>query len=171
MESEEGLLELFARYKDLELRFKGKPDDVIRSLLKFIQQILPAYDLASKLVLTVDLEALLKNIEGIIAFTPEGPVVTIPKERLGGERDAILLHLVKAYVGYRAGRLEKDSLATSEIVSLTGGKPSTVGARLSELVGSGQAERVGRGEYRITTLGVRNFIDEVLPKIKSGEKT
>jgi len=166
----EDLLELFAKYKDMELRFKGKPDDVIRSLLKFIQQILPTYDLASRLILTVDLEDLLKNVEGIIAFTPEGPIVTIPKERLGGERDAILLHLVKVYIGYRTGKLEKDTLATSEITSLTGGKSSTVGARLSELASSGWVERVGRGEYRITTFGILNFIDEVLPRIESGEK-
>ena len=171
MESEEDLLELSARYKDVELKFKGKPDDVIRSFLKFIQQILPTYDLASKLALTIDLEDLLRSLEGIIAFAPEGPVVTVSKEQLGGERDAILLHLVKAYVGYRTGMLEKDSLATGEIASLTGGKSSTVGARLSELVSSGRVERVGRGEYRITTLGVRSFIDEVLPKIKGGEGT
>ncbi len=170
MESGEDLLEVFARYKDMELRFKGKPDDVIKSFLRFIQQILPTYDLASRLVLTVDLEELLKNVEGIIAFTPEGPVVTIPKEKLSGERDAILLHLVKAYIGYRTGRLERDTLATGEITSLTGGKSSTVGARLSELASSGWVERVGRGEYRITTLGIRNFIEEVLPKIEIGEK-
>jgi len=170
VESEESFLELFAKYKDMELRFKGKPNDVIRSLLKFIQQIIPTYDLASKLILTVDLEELLKNMEGMIAFTPEGPVVTVPKERLGGEKDAILLHLVKTYIGYKTGRLGKDSLATSEITSLTGGKSSTIGARLSELVSSGWVERVGRGEYRITTLGIRNFIDEILPKIESGEK-
>jgi len=170
MKIEEDLLELFVRYKDMELRFKGKPDDVTRSFLRFIQKILPTYDLASKLALTIDLEDLLKSLEGIIAFTPEGPVVMVPKERLGGERDAILLHLVKAYVGYRTGRLEEDSLSTSEIASLTGGKTSTIGARLSELVSAGQVERVGRGEYRMTTLGIRNFIDEVLPKIESGEK-
>jgi len=170
MESEEDLLEIFAKYRDLEIRFKGKPDEVIRSLLRLIQQILPTYDLASKLILTVNLEDLLENVKGIIAFTPEGPVVTIPKEKLSGERDAILLHLIKTYIGYKTGKLEKDTLATSEITSLTGGKSSSVGARLSELVSSGWIERVGRGEYRITTLGVKNFIDEVLPKIKSEER-
>jgi len=170
VESGEDLLELFAKYRDMELRFKGKPDDVVRSLLKFIQQVLPTYDLASNLILTVDLEDLLRSLEGIIAFTPEGPVVTISRDKIGGERDAILLHLVKAYIGYKTGRLEKDSLATNEIVSLTGGKSSTVGARLSELTSLGWIKRIGRGEYRITTLGIRNFIDEVLPKIESGEK-
>jgi len=170
VEGEENLLEVSARYKDMELKFKGRPDAVIKSFLRFIQQILPTYDLASRLVLTVDLESLLKSVEGIIAFAPEGPVVTIPKERLSGERDAILLHLVKAYIAYKTGRMEKDSLATAEITSLTGGKSSTVGARLSELVSLGWVERVGRGEYRMTTLGIRNFIDEILPKIESGEK-
>lgn len=169
MESEEDLLELHARYKDIEFRFRGKPDDVVKSFLRFIHEVLPAFDLASRLVLSVDLEDLIRNMEGIIAFTPEGPVVTVSKERLGGERDAILVHLVKVYIGYRTGKLGKETLATNEIASLTGGKSSTVGARLSELVSSGWVERVGRGEYRITTLGIKNFVDEVLPKIEVGE--
>jgi len=169
LEGEGDLLEVYAKYRDLELRFRGKPEEVVRVLLKFVQRILPAFDLASKITLTVDLEGLIENVEGIIAFTPEGPVVTVSKERLGGDKGAIMLHLIKAYIGHRTGRLDKDTLASSEIKSLIGVKSSTVAARLSELVSSGWVERVGRGEYRITTLGIKNFLDEVLPKIEAGE--
>jgi len=170
LSGEEETLEVYVKYKDMELKFKGSPNEVIRSFLKFIQHVLPAYDLASRLVLKVELEDLLKGVEGIIAYTSEGLVVTVPKDKIGGERDAILLQLVKAYIGYMTGRTEKDTLATSEIVSLTGGKSRSVGARLSELTSSGWVERVGRGEYRITTLGLKGFMDEVLPKIGGGER-
>jgi hypothetical protein len=159
-------LELHVKYKDLEVKFTGTPDDVIRSFLKYVRQVLPGYELISGLTLTADLEDMLKRVKGLIAFTPEGIVVTAPREKLGGEREVILLHLVKAYVGYKTGRLEKDSLMTSEIMSLTGGKSGSVAARLSELTSLGWVERVGRGEYRMTTLGVKAFLDEVLPKIK-----
>ena len=159
-------LELSVKYKDMEVKFSGTPEDVIRSFFRFMSKILPAYDLASNLVLTVDLENLLRSVAGIIALTPEGPVITVPREKIGGEKNVILLHLLKAYIGYQTGRLEKDSLSTAEILSLTGGKAGTVAARLSELTSLGWVERIGRGEYRITTLGIVSFMEETLPKIK-----
>jgi hypothetical protein len=169
LSKEESHLEVVIRYKDVETKFTGKPDSVIRGLLNYVSQVLPGYELVSGLALTVDLEDLLKSIKGLIAFTTEGIVVTVPKEKLGGERDIILVHLVKSYVGFRTGRMEKDSLTMGDIKSLTGGKSGTVGARLSELRSSGWVERVGRGQYRITTLGVKSVLDEIVPKLKHGE--
>lgn len=169
MGENEARLELSVKYKDMEVRFTGTADTVVRSLFGFLSKILPAFDFASNLTLTVDLEKLLKRITGLVAFTPEGPVITLPREKLGGERNAILLHLTKSYVGYQTGRLDRDSLSTADMLSLTGGKPGTVAARLSELTSEGWIERIGRGEYRITTLGVKSFVEEVLPKIKPQE--
>lgn len=162
-------LELIVRYRDIETKFIGRPDEVIRALLNFLGKILPAYDLAAQLTLSVDLEDLLRSIRGIIAFTPEGPVIAIPREKMGGDRNAIMLNLVKAYVGYRLGRLDKDSLSVADLIAATGCKSGTVAARLSELTDMGLVERVGRGEYRVTTLGVKFFLDEILPKIKVEE--
>jgi hypothetical protein len=166
---EESELEVVIKYKDVETKFAGKPDGVIRGLLSYLSQVLPGYELVSGLTLTVDLEDLLKNVKGLIAFTPEGIVVTVSKDRLGGERDIILVHLVKSYIGSKTGRMEKDSLTMGEIKSLTGGKSGTVGARLSELTSSGWVERIGRGEYRITTLGLKSVLDEIIPRLKRGE--
>ena len=166
MTEEKANVELSVRYKDMETRFTGRPNEVIRSFLGFMSQIFPAYDLVSGLTLTVDLENLLKNIEGLIAFTPEGPALTIQKESLSGERDAIVLYLIMAYVGYQTGQTKEESLTTSEIISLTGGKSSAVGARLSELTSMGWIQRISRGEYKMTTLGVKAFLDEMLPRIR-----
>jgi predicted transcriptional regulator of viral defense system len=57
----------------------------------------------------------------------------------------------------------------AEMLALTGGKSGTVVARLSELTSLGWVERVGRGEYRITTLGAKAFLDEIAPKLKPRE--
>lgn len=159
-------LELVVKYRDVEARFVGKPDEVIRAFFRFMSNILPAYDLASELTLTVDLEELLRGVKGLIAFTPEGPIVAVPRERLGGDRNAIILNLVKAYIGHKVGRLEKDSLSMAEIMASIGGKSGTVAARLSELTNMGLVERVGRGEYRVTTFGVKFLLNEALPKIR-----
>ncbi|MEM1550865.1 MAG: hypothetical protein QXR13_02895 [Candidatus Bathyarchaeia archaeon] len=159
-------LELIVKYKDVEAKFVGKPDEVMRAFLNFINEVLPAYDLATQLTLSVDIEDLLRSLKGLIAFTPEGPVIIIPREKMGGDKNAILLNLVKAYIGYRVGRLEKDSLSVADLTSATGCKSGTVAARLSELADMGLVERVGRGEYRVTTFGVKIFLEEILPKIK-----
>jgi hypothetical protein len=169
LSKEESQLEVVIKYKDVETKFTGTPDSVIRSLLNYVSQVLPSYELVSGLTLTVDFEDLLRNVKGLIAFTPEGIVVTVPKEKLGGERDIILVHFVKSYIGFKTGQMEKDSLTMGDIKSLTGGKSGTVGARLSELTSSGWVERVGRGEYRITTLGLKSVLDEIVPKLKHGE--
>ncbi|MEM2375810.1 MAG: winged helix DNA-binding protein [Candidatus Bathyarchaeia archaeon] len=167
MTSGENILELTVKYKDVETKFSGKPDDVIRAFFGFMSRVLPTYDFASKLILTVDLEELLNSVRGLIAFTPEGPAIIISREKLGGDRNAVILNLIKAYIGYKTGRLEKDTLSMAEITASTSIKSGTVAARLSELTNMGFVERVGRGEYRITTLGIKFFLDEVLPKIKS----
>lgn len=169
--SGEEKVELIVKYRDIEAKFAGSPDEVIRAFFSFMSRVLPAYDLASNLILTVDLENLLKSVKGLIAFTPEGPVITVSRDKIGGDRNVIILNLIKAYIGYRAGRLEKDSLSKPEITASTGVKGSTVAARLSELTDAGLVERVGRGEYKITTLGVKVFLDEILPKIRSGEES
>ncbi|MEM2248698.1 MAG: winged helix-turn-helix transcriptional regulator [Candidatus Bathyarchaeia archaeon] len=163
----EETLELTVKYRDVEAKFSGRPDEVIRAFFGFMSRVLPAYDFASQLTLTIDLEDLLRGIRGLIAFAPEGPVITVPREKVGGDRNLIMLNLIRAYVGYRTGRLEKDTLSMAEITASTGVKSGTVAARLSELTDMGLVERVGRGEYRVTTLGVKFFLDDVLPKIRA----
>ena len=169
MYGEEANLELTVKYKDVETKFTGKPDEVIKAFSKFISEYLPTYDLASQLILTVNLEELIKSVKDLIAFTPEGPVVIVPRGKLGGDRNIIMLNLIKAYIGYKIGRLDRDSLSTAEIMTATGSKSGTVAARLSELTNMGLVKRVERGEYKITTLGIKFFLDEILPRIKPEE--
>ncbi len=171
MTVEEGKVEVLVKYQGMEVKFTGTINEVTRSFLEFMGKILPNYDIVSRLTITVDFEKLLKDLEGIIAITPEGLIVTIPREQIG-ERENILLHLIKTSVGYQLGKLDKDSTSVAEILTLTGGKPSSTAARLSELVDQGWVDRIGRGEYRVTTYGITSFIENILPKIKeiSGEK-
>jgi hypothetical protein len=149
-------VEVVVTYRGLEVKFSGAINEVVRFFLEFLNKMLPSYELISRLT----------EVEGIIAIAPEGLIVTIPQELLG-EREVILLHLVKTYVGYQLGKVDQDIMSISDIISITSGKPSSSAARLSELVQMTWVERVGRGEYRITTYGIKAFSEEVLPKIKS----
>jgi hypothetical protein len=164
---EEGRVELLVRYRGMEVRLNGTPSEVTRAFLEFMGKILPGFELVSRLVLTVDLDRLLHDLEGIVAVTNEGVVLTVPREKVG-ERDNIILQLVKASIGFQLSKRDSDAVSIAEILSQTGGKPSTTAARLSELVDLGWVERVGRGEYRITTLGLKSFQDTVCPRLKPG---
>jgi hypothetical protein len=157
------VLEVIVNYKGMEIKFSGSPDEVLRSFLDFFNKVLPGYSLVSNLTLSTDLEQLLRDLEGIIAITPEGIIVTVPKEDIV-EREALLLHLVKVFIGYKLGNYAKDSIAISELLNVSGGKPSSIAARLSEMVNLNWVERVGRGQYRITTYGIKSFQETVLPK-------
>jgi len=141
---------------------------VIKAIFGFISKAYPAYETVSRLTLTVDLEELLKELEGIVAFTPEGAVIPISKDRLGklSIRELIALHLTKAFVGNQLGKADKSSLSVDELLTAIGGRIGAMAGRLSEMVNEELVERVGRGEYRITTYGLKQFQTAILPKIR-----
>jgi len=166
MSVDEGKVEVYVRYQGMEVRFSGTANEVTRLFLDFMGKIFPNYDLISRLTITVDLESLLKNLEGIIALVPEGVIITLPREKMG-DREVILLNLVKMSVAHQLNKSDKDSVSIADLLKTTGGKPSSTAARLSELVDLGWVDRVGRGEYKITTYGLKSFIETDLPKLKT----
>ena len=166
MNVDEEKVEVSLKYQGMEVKFSGTINEVTRLFLEFMNKNLPGYELISRLTLTVDLTSLLKNIEGIVAITPEGLILTVPREKIN-DREIILLNLVKMSVAYQLSKSDKESVSIADLLKATGGKPSSTAARLSELVDIGWVDRVGRGEYKITTYGLTSFIEVVLPKIKS----
>lgn len=169
MSSEEEKLEVSVKYGQFESHFVGTVDEALRGVIGFISKVCPTYDLASRLVMTVDVEKLIEDLEGIIAITEEGLVSTIPSDLLS-DKEAIRLQLIKAYLGYRLARRDKETMSLGDIITETRGKTGAVAGRLSEMVSDGLVKRVGRGEYQITTLGIEDFCETVLPKIKSPSK-
>ena len=55
MVSNEGnRLEVVVKYKDVETKFAGEPDQVIRTVLSYVRQVLPGFEIVSGLTLTVE---------------------------------------------------------------------------------------------------------------------
>ena len=158
-------LEVTIRYGAVEKRIIGSPEQVARETLSFLTSVVPELELAAHLVLSVDVSALAKACEGILAVTPEGVVVTAPVDMLA-DRELLLLHLAKARIAQLLGKSERDLVQSAELIAATKKGAGTVAGRLSELCGEGLAERKGKGEYRVTTLGLREFQDQVLTKLK-----
>jgi len=159
-------LEVIIKYGTLEKKITGQPDQVAQEVLSFLNKAIPQLELASHLSLSVDIKELAKACEGILAVTPEGVVVTVPIDQLA-DRELLLLHLAKARIAQMLGKSDKDLVQSTDLITATKKTAGTVAGRLSELCGESLAERRGKGEYRVTTLGLHLFREQVLPKLKS----
>jgi len=162
---EKGNIDVSVEIGDKKAKFSGPVDEVIRSLLKFLMEIYPTIEIAHKLTLSIDLEEIAKKLEGIIAFSEDGINLLVPKEQLSIE-ELIVIYLLAQHIGYELGKSNAPSLSMTTLMSLTGSSAGTVAGRLSELVNRRSAERVSRGEYRITTMGIREYLEVISRKLK-----
>lgn len=158
-------LEVTIRYGTLEKKIVGPPDEVAKEVYTFLLKTIPELDLASQLVLSVDVKDLAQACQGVLAVTPEGIVITVPVENLA-DRELVLLHLAKARIAQMLGKSDKDLVQSAELIAATKKTSGTVAGRLSELCGETLAERKGKGAYRATTLGLHVFREQILPKLK-----
>lgn len=162
---EEDWVEVTVRYKGLEKTVRGDPNAVMSELMAFFAGLMPALEVVSKITLSVDMEGLLRDCEGVVALTPEGLVVTAPVDFLP-DRELILFHLALARIANSLGKAEGAALTSGDLANRIKRSPGTIAGRVSELCSEGLVERVGKGEYRATTYGLDHFRRAILPKVK-----
>jgi len=161
-----GTLEITVRHQGVENKIIGTPDGVIRELLSYFSKVYPSLELTSKLVLTVDNAEFLQSVSGTLASSQEGLVVL--KEVSGlRDKELMMLHLAGAKLLNLLGKRDNDNISLDEITKATGRSTGTVAGRLSELCNEQLVERVGKGSYRLTTMGARVVIKNVMPKTAS----
>jgi hypothetical protein len=158
-------LEVTIKYGTLEKKIVGQAEQVAKDVYAFLLKVIPELDLASQLALSVDVNDLARVCQGVLAVTPEGVVITAPTENLA-DRELLLLHLAKARIAQMLGKSDKDLVQSAELIAATKKTAGTVAGRLSELCGESLAERKSKGEYRVTTLGLHVFREQILPKLK-----
>ena len=158
-------LEVTIKYGTFEKKIVGSPEQVAKEVYAFLLKVIPELDLASQLALSVDVNELAQACQGVLAVTPEGVVITVPTQNLA-DRELVLVHLAKARIAQMLGKSDKDLVQSAELIAATKKTAGTVAGRLSELCGESLAERKGKGEYRVTTLGLHVFREQILPKLK-----
>jgi DNA-binding transcriptional ArsR family regulator len=154
-------------FEGCECEFSGDAEQVLRSLIKFISDVYPAFSLVKNLTLSLDLEEVSKGLRDLVAVHPEPTVLTDMKKLTIYE--GCLLVLIVKYLAYLFGKSDKPSLSLEEVSGRLGKSKSSISARLSELQNSYLVEKVERGEYRVTSKGLKYFISEVAPKLR-GER-
>lgn len=165
--SEGSDLKVLVKWNEKEIQFTGSAEEVCSAFLNFLCEKLPVFEVISKVLLTINIDQILKSLDGLLLIAKEG-IMFLPDVKPKA-RDAVVLCLAGQYAGFNMGILDKDRLPSSEIVKITAEKRGTVTGRLSELSGKRLVESPEKGEYRITTLGIKYFIDEVANKLKQAK--
>jgi hypothetical protein len=154
------------RFGDVEQTFTGSVEDVWLSLNRFFGEFLPSFEVAKRLVLSVDLQGLVKACEGLIAFSKEGANLLVSKDRLT-DNEALVLWLLAGYVGYSLGLVGSDVMSKEELQVKLGKSGKIASTRLSELVKSDMVVKTADEKYRITTFGIMQMQKDIIPKIKA----
>jgi predicted transcriptional regulator len=153
------------KYRDVEQTFVGHVNDVWVVVNKFFSQMIPSFDIAHKVLLTADLQKLIEDFKDVVALAPEGPELLISKRRLT-DSEIIQLYLLAAYLGYKLGHLDKDSMSKKALQTRLGKSSKITSTRLGELCREGMAIKTEEGNYKITTIGIKRLQEEVLSKIR-----
>jgi len=153
------------KYQDVEQTFTGNVNVVWVSVNRFFGEMIPALEVARKVVLTVDLEKLIDDCKNIIAVAHEGPSLLVSKKKLT-DSETLALHLLAAYIGNKLGLLNSDTLSKEELQARLGKSAKIMSTRLGELCREGLATKTEEGNYKITTIGIKNLQEEDLPKIR-----
>ena len=154
------------RYKDIEKTFSAPPEDAWLLLNKFFRELLPTFRIAEKLLLTVDMEQLSRDCEGLIAFSKEGANLIVPKSKLT-DNETLLLWLLASYLGNKFGIAEIDAIAKEELQVKLGKSGKITSTRLGELVKSDMVVKTNDDKFRITAFGIIQMQKDILPKIRA----
>ena len=166
MTSQENAITVHVKYKDLEETFEGSPENVWLSINRFFGSFLQGFEIANKVVLKIDLQQLIKDCEGIIAFSQEGSNLMISRSKLT-DNETLALWLLANYLGFQLGILKNDSVSKVELQVKLGKSAKIVGTRLSELVKSEIAAKTAEDNYRITTFGIVQMQREMIPRVRA----
>ncbi len=154
------------KYRDTELTFAGNVNDVWVSLSQFFSEMIPAFEIISKMTLTVNLAKLIEDFKDVIAIAPEGPEVLIPKEKLT-DNETLQLILLAAYIGYQLGKLTRATMTKKELSTKLGKSVKITTTRLGELLKDMNVIKTQDGNYKITTIGIKRLQDKTLSKIRT----
>lgn len=161
-------ISVYLKYRDVEKKFSAPPEEAWLLLRKFFTEFLPSFDIANKLLLSVDLQQLAKDCEGLIAFSPEGANLLVSKSMLT-DNETLLLWLLAGYLGNRLDLVADDAVSKEELQMKLGKSGKITSTRLGELVKNNLVAKTANEKFRVTMFGLVHLQKGLLAKIK--EKT
>jgi hypothetical protein len=162
--AENGKVHVQVKYNGVEKAFEGTVEETWLLLTKFYGEFIPSFDIARKLRLSVDVQTLAKDCEGIIAFSPEGPSVLVAKNKLT-DNETLALWLLASYLGHELNLLNTDALSKEELQAKLGKTGKITSTRLDELVKMDWVTKTSEEKFKLSTFGVAQMQKEAVPRI------
>ncbi|MEM1666721.1 MAG: hypothetical protein QXP86_05395 [Nitrososphaerota archaeon] len=160
----EDIMKVSIQYKDVRADFEGKPDDIYKSIISFMEKVIPSYSLASRISYSVDIQELIEKLRNYLAYNQaEGIFLLKPLNTLSVS-EAIMLLCIKRYLEHGLGLAESPSINASELAKSIAKSEKTISGKLSLLLRKGYIRRLDRGDYVITMLGIKEFIEGKIEK-------
>jgi len=152
------------QYKDVRVDFEGKPDDVYRSIISFMERAIPAYSLASRIAYSVDIQDLIEKLRDYLAYNQAEGIFLIKPLNTLSVSEAIMLLCIKRYLEHGLGLAESPSINASELAKSIAKSEKTISGKLSLILRKGYIRRLDRGDYVVTTLGIKEFLEGRMEK-------
>lgn len=154
------------KYKNVEKTFSAFPEEAWFLMSKFFNEFLPSFEVAKKLLLSVDLHQLAKDCEGLIALSHEGSNLLVSKNKLT-DNETLLLWLLADYLGYKLGMKANYAISKEKLQAKIGKSGKITSTRLGELVKSDMVSKTSDDKFKITTYGVVQMQKSILSKIRT----
>ena len=158
-------VDVHLKYKELEKDFSATLEETWLLLDQFFKEYLPSFEIAQKLWLNIDIQQLAKDLNGIVAFSPEGANLLVPKNRLT-DNEALSIWLAAQYLGHKLAVVNSDSLSKDELQTKLGKNSKITSTRLGELVKNEIVTKTPDDKFRITTFGVVQTQKEIIPRLR-----
>jgi len=148
---------------DFKHTFEGEPENVLKAISQYIAQILPAYDAASKLIYSPDYTQLLDEVSTFVNLTRDGQPILLRSDLATDQALGVIL--LASQIAFKVGKKSTDEVMIEVIAKTIGKAPKTIQNMLTEMTKAGVIDRVGKGSYRLTTIGTKE-VQEMLKTLR-----
>jgi len=165
--SEGSKLKVVIEWGSMKHVAEGDADTVLKEVTAFIAKVFPAFEPLSKIMFTPDYMAMLTDLSSLVNIGPNGEIILV---RSGLSADqAIGLTLLGSQIASKIGKKQSDDMSVEELASSIRKTSKTVRNTVVEMCKASLVERTGRGTYRITTIGMKELLDDLKAMLESEE--
>ena len=163
--SEGSKLKVVIEWGSMKHVAEGDADTVLKEVTAFIAKVFPAFEPLSKIIFTPDYMAMLTDLSSLVNIGPNGEIILV---RSGLSADqAIGLTLLGSQIASKIGKKQSDDMSVEELASSIRKTSKTVRNTVVEMCKASLVERTGRGTYRITTIGMKELLDDMKAMLES----
>lgn len=146
------------KYGDIVYEVEGSTEEVLTDIIRWINNIIPTFNLAKRLLIDIDYQKLIESISKYGGLTSDGDILIYSEHNKSlSLSNKILILLSLRHIQYKFGYVDEEALPLNMIARKLSSSNKTTSSRLSELYSQGYVSkdrRNGSVAYKITMKGL-----------------